>query len=129
MQKRPRLYLAASWSRLLELRGYAAELERVGCIITSRWLKQDPEIPFGMRSESKRFSLAVRDLADIRGSTALALFSGNGKNERGGRHFETGYAFSRGLRIYIVGERENVFHYHGIEMFPTFEELLEHVKG
>lgn len=43
----------------------------------------------------------------------------------GGKHFETGYAFAKGKRVYVVGEPENIFHFHrDVVRVATSKDLI-----
>lgn len=103
-----KLYLAGSWLRRDEIRKYADELKSIGIEITSRWLYSHGECT----SLEEEYSDALEDLDDIRKADALILFTSGpaGGYQTGGRHFETGYAWAKGLDLFIVGPRENIFH-------------------
>lgn len=91
-----------------------AELEVNGHEVTARWVngnhewegQNDDYIPEG---EAARY--AMEDLADIDGADLLIAFTEEPDSgfSRGGRHVEMGYALGKGVPIWIVGPRENVF--------------------
>jgi nucleoside 2-deoxyribosyltransferase len=106
------VYLAARYSRRLELCGYAAELESAGHRVTSRWLlgnHQAENEQLHRGAEAERF--AAEDLADVRAAALVVAFTEAPRtsNSRGGRHVEFGYALGIGIAVVIVGPRENVF--------------------
>lgn len=110
-----KVYLAARFSRLPELLGYKAELEAEGIEVTSRWLlgghewvgTNDEDIPVERNAE-----FAQDDIDDIHAADIMVCFTEPPRSgpARGGRHFEAGYAYARGLPILVCGYRENVFY-------------------
>lgn len=129
-----KLYLAARYSRRLELCGYREQLEALGFEVTSRWLDgehaqldgQWAGLPTETVSEWAR-----DDMEDIESAEFFILFSeepGNG-GRRGGRHVELGYAIASGAQCMIVGPRENTFHcLRDIQVFPTFKECIQFLE-
>ena len=121
-------YLAARYSRRLELCDYRADLEARGHSVPARWLLGNHQVEdlTSANEDSHVFpdeqaqKFAEEDLEDIVCATSLIAFSeppGTGPT-RGGRHFELGFVC--GVRfgrwpvnsepnIYIVGPPENVF--------------------
>jgi hypothetical protein len=69
------------------------------------------------------------DLQDIEAADTLVLFSEDPLigTPRGGRHFETGYAFGRGKRVVIVGGEENIFHY--LPSVIHYKSLQDFIDG
>lgn len=121
-----RVYLAARFSRLPELVSYRAELAELGVEVAARWLNgghewvgtPDDEIPV---AELRRF--AVEDIADIDSSDVVVCFTEPSRSgpARGGRHFEAGYAYAKGMTMLCVGDVENVFYaLDGIARFPDW---------
>jgi hypothetical protein len=122
-----RIYLAARYTRRLELCEYKAQLEELGCTVTSRWLNGSHQIsnlgvPIGDSGELlvEKGDRAAREMcehfakedrADVYAADIVIAFTEEPRSghSRGGRHVELGLAIARGKRIYIVGPRENVF--------------------
>ncbi len=129
-----KVYLAARYSRRDEMREHRKVLQAIGLQVTSRWLDEKSDTNGDMGEETDEFYIetAIKDLADIERADAFILFSENPLEgfKRGGRHFESGYAFKAKKVIYVVGEcKENVFHYlPGIVHFATFEDLTTDLK-
>ena len=101
-----KVYLAARYSRRLELQAKIPEIEFAGHTVVSRWVSGSND----GRSES--FS-AVQDENDIRSADVLILFTeqvGSGDRGSGGRHVEFGIAHALGKQTIVIGHRENVFH-------------------
>lgn len=118
-----RIYLAARYSRRLELCGYAAHLESLGHTVTSRWLlgnhqAENDELQRG--AEAERF--AREDLDDVDDADVVICFSEPPRTStsRGGRHVEFGYALALRKPLCVVGPRENVFACL-VEQVETFE--------
>ena len=106
-----KIYLAARWGRRSELRGYRDELEKMGHTVTSRWLDDHDTGD----ADNAAF-VATQDLDDIIDANALIFFGEDpllGLGKRGGRHVEFGFAFACAppKTVFLVGPRENVFHY------------------
>ncbi len=120
-----KIYLAAQYSRRLELLLYAADLTQIGDIVTARWLVGTHESADNDMSAWSRF--AAEDLEDIWAAHAVISFtepSGTGPS-RGGRHVEFGLAMALDKRLIVVGHRENIFHsLPAVEFFPCWDEYL-----
>lgn len=126
-----RIYLAARYSRINELNGYADKLRELGHVITSRWLDGDHQIDDkGLSCEADRPTrerFALEDIADLSDAELVITFTETPRssNSRGGRHVEFGYALGLGIVVAVVGPRENVFHcLPRCSVFETFDELL-----
>ena len=125
------LYLAARYSRRLELCDYAASMEARGHHITSRWLlgshqAENDQLQRG--AEAERF--AAEDLDDVRRAHAVIAFTEppRSNTSRGGRHVEFGYALGLGIPLVIVGPRENVFGCL-VDQFEGWETALVHLEA
>lgn len=123
-----RLYLAAKYSRRDELNRYAEDLRGLGHVVNCRWLSEH-DLPVGAPPEGG-LRFALDDIEDIRAADLLIAFTeepgkpGAGRN-RGGRHVELGIAIGRGMPVYVVGWRENVFCYlPEVIFFETWPEAL-----
>lgn len=97
--------------------------------MVSRWhrILAEAEASAGMggpADESVARFAAERNVTDIESCDVFAVLT-TGSLSRGGRHFETGYAFARGKRVVMVGGAEHAFHHlPGLEMVSP-EELTE----
>jgi hypothetical protein len=149
------VYLAARYSRRLELCRYREDLDRIGVSVTSRWLNGDHQIgdhgtPIGETGTSLiegyaggnspeaaalRLSFAQEDVSDVMAADIVISFTEPPRStaSRGGRHVEFGLALGLWLsqpggpagRLWVVGYRENVFHWlPWIQFFPTWEHAL-----
>jgi nucleoside 2-deoxyribosyltransferase len=118
-----RIYLAARYTRRLELCEYKAQLERLGCTITSRWLNgshqiSNQDVPLGDSGELlvEKGDRAAREMCehfakedreDVYSADIIIAFTEEPRSghSRGGRHVELGLAIARGKRIYSAGYR------------------------
>lgn len=109
-----RIYLAGSWDRREELKGYASQVMEAGYEVTSRWLLKDYVIGGKVDVQQEISTLAqpfaLEDVTDIRRADGILCFSDSNKSVRGGRHVELGIAVALEKSIVLVGPKENVFH-------------------
>lgn len=130
------VYLAARYSRKLEIKEKAKELENIGIKVTSRWLeeKADPDSNLNDAPDSLNRTVAIQDIEDIDKADVLILFTEDPEKEyrRGGRHFESGYAYGIDKPIITLGPRENVFHYIekviNVELWDELKANLKFLK-
>lgn len=105
-----KFYLAARYSRHPEMRDHRTMLELYKHTVTSRWINgkhvsEDPDTAA---------AFAAEDLADIVLADAVVCFNEEPRvpnTSRGGRHVEFGFAYALHKPIYLVGPKENVFHW------------------
>lgn len=111
-------YLAASFPQRAEARKIA---EMIPAVCTSRWLHGKHE-EYGTEAE-----FAATDVDDVRSAEAIIVLTGDSRT-RGGRHTELGIALALGKKCYIVGPREQVFHYHPeVIQCDSITELLHNL--
>lgn len=128
---RGKVYLAARYSRREELCGYRDKLSAAGYEVTSRWLNGDHQVDDkGLSAEADptdRERFAREDYEDVVAADTLIAFTEaqRSSNSRGGRHVELGIALGRGMRVYIVGPRENVFCCLSQVDVGSFEEVFD----
>lgn len=134
-----RIYLAARYSRRLELCGYREQLRALGHTVQAVWLDGEHQIsdtgaPIGEHGEALvegalrpgerlsqtdqsdraarlRQKFAQDDFRDVATCELLIAFTEEPRsgNSRGGRHVELGIALGQMKRVWIVGPRENIF--------------------
>ena len=129
-----KFYLAARYARRNELREYREILQQHGAIVTSNWLNETSPLDGNLNNEKEEFYVhtANVDLQDIDAADALVFFSEDPLVgvPRGGRHFEMGYAHAKGKSVYVIGVKENVFHYRArVYHYDTFEKFLKAIKS
>lgn len=137
------VYLAARFSRRLELCRYRNDLASFGIEVNSRWLNGGHQLdnegrPLGDDGERLfeagapevdhyRAKFAIDDYQDVMAAHALVAFTEEPRsgNSRGGRHVELGIALGVGKPVYVVGPRENVFCWlPEVEQHDTWLDLL-----
>jgi hypothetical protein len=137
-----RIYLAARYSRRLELCEYRAQLQAIGHEVTSRWLngahqvyldgeplgpEQEALIESGGAAPELRGRFAAEDWNDLTSADLVINFTEppRSKASRGGRHVEFGAALALEIRCIVVGPRENVFHcLPEVAWFETWPEAF-----
>ena len=124
------VYIAAPFSYKDDLKSFRAELEERRIEVTSRWLDEcaAPTATLDQFPDDYHLDTTNTDINDINRCNVLVLFTidplGPPK-PRGGRHWETGYAYAKGKEIVIIGPRENIFHYlPDVKVFSTKTEAL-----
>jgi hypothetical protein len=128
-----RVYLAARFSKKTEVKKLSGDLKRSGIVVTSRWLDEPVDENTGLNQVTTEYTerVALADVEDIDEAEFFVLFSENPESTwpRGGRHFETGYAYARGKRIIICGPKENVFHsLPGVVITPSWKETVDFLE-
>ena len=124
------IYLAARYSRRLELVAYRTQLQEAGHEVTSRWLNGEHESLDADWTQIPREQVAEwaeQDLEDIDEADVVIVFTEAQPvgRRRGGYHVETGFALAQEKLLAIVGPRENTFHcLDEVEVFQIFEECL-----
>ncbi len=127
------IYFAARYSRRLEMRGYAQELENLGHSIASQWIdtgdNQQDDHDFEL---SERCGFAKQDWDDLRTANCMICFTEAPKTaSRGGRHVEYGMALATARelswwgtvrRFFIACQRWN-FSKPGIRHLRRYKSL------
>lgn len=142
-----RIYLAARYSRRMELCGYRDRLVAAGHTVQAVWLNGEHQIsdrgtPIGESGEALvegddgstsgesarlRERFAHEDFRDVAACDLLIAFTEQPRSgaSRGGRHVELGIALGQDKRVWIVGPRENIFCWlKEVRQFETFDEAL-----
>ncbi len=130
------VYLAARYSRKDEIKQKSLELIDMGINCTSRWLDEKCSPTTTMAETGDAFCLEVAntDIEDIDRADVLVLFTENPEIPfvRGGRHFESGYAYAKGIQTLTCGPKENVFHHlqkiANFDNWETIKEVLQTIK-
>lgn len=140
-KRRIKVYLAARYSRRLELCGYRNELKAAGYNVCARWLDGEHQLatdgtPIGedgaalvegtlrpgefvseheltARAAALRTKFALDDLEDVSTANVVISFTEPPRStaNRGGRHVEFGIALIKAQVVVVVGHRENIFHW------------------
>lgn len=128
-----KIYLAARYSRREELCQYREALKSLGHEVTSRWLNgnhqaENDELDKGAAAEL----FASEDLDDVIESQLVISFTETPRTtqSRGGRHVEFGVAIGRGIPVWVVGPRENVFHCLGhVDQFDSWDKAFTAIES
>jgi nucleoside 2-deoxyribosyltransferase len=114
-----KVYVAARWDDRDYAVAVKAALEKNGLIVTSTWLTpHDNQSMDALKAKQGAVAAAreraIKDFEDIDESDVLLVLSPKSghRNGTGGKHVETGYAMANSKPVFVVGERENIFHYH-----------------
>lgn len=125
---RLRFYIAGTYADLPRLRTFADKLTGLGHEVTASWLHDDahnPTLVFGEADEAgdaARRKYAVTKLQDIIRANGFILFGEPEAPPFGEaeahlpadcteRHVEFGYAMAGDKAIFVIGDKENNFHY------------------
>ena len=106
------------------------KIVKMGHVCTSRWIDYDEEFEHGDHSVAEKRRLAIMDEADVRAATGglILIASAKGQNVPGGKHVETGLALAYGLPVYVLGRRENIFHWHPrVRVFSGCGQMLAYM--
>jgi hypothetical protein len=121
-----RIYIAGKYearTRLIEWRG---RLKALGQEVTSSWLDETPKRD--EVSPDYERELAMRDVAEVNASDLLILDTLD-PTEIGGREVEFGIAYLRGLDLWIVGPKRNIFHQLADKTFIDWPDVLNEFRG
>ena len=122
-----KIYLAANYSRHPEMREVRTILEEQGFRVTARWINGFHEALEG-QPNSRNATFASEDWEDLHDSNLMIWYATDTPEQRGrgGRHVEFGLALAWGIQIFVIGRKENVFHW--LEQVQHFESLDEVLK-
>ena len=137
------IYLAASYSRRIEMLEYAGELEALGYKIGAEWVTKGHEYPDDpyLAKRAVESWWAMADFRDIFHARTVINFTepedGPPSRRRGGRHVELGLALGMSEQprqslktIILIGPCENIFHtLPVIKHFDTWEGFLAEVAA
>ena len=120
-----RIYLAARYRRLDEMRRYANDLLTRGHQVTSRWLQGDHQAP-GALNDPSWADIAQEDVDDVLAADAVVSFAEPDRGGGGGRHVEFGIGLASGKRLLVVGQAEHLFHtVQPVEVYASWPDALE----
>ena len=120
-----RLYLAARYALKDTIAQAADYLQKRGHIIMSDWHKEvhPPNVKVQDLPHEENQMLAMKDFNQIHSSEAMLFWAEHPDTAtvRGGRHVEFGIGLALNKQIYVLGPKENIFHY------LTFK--VKHIDG
>lgn len=143
-KKVKQVYLAARYSRREELCKYRKELQDLGYNVQARWLDGNHQLYNGVpirkigenlvegednpEANQLRVKFAQDDMQDCSAADIIINFTEPPRNTttRGGRHVEFGIGLALGKKLYVVGPRENIFHWLPVvEVFESWDGLFK----
>lgn len=133
MKKKLSVYLASRHEDRDDIIKVRKFLLKHGIEVTSRWLLEGGVLKTPIVENEKEGSIHVlkNDLEDIDAADAVVVFSPKKAfgNSTGGRHVEFGYALGTKKPLFLVGWRENVFHWHEcVTVVRHKKDLLTYLK-
>ncbi len=107
-------------------------LIEVGHEVTSRWITEDTNFHNGVDAytDEERTRISVIDEEDVRKAEdgLILIAEQEGRCVPGGKHVETGIALGLGRPIYVIGRKENIFHWHPkVTIFKDVNEFLTYI--
>jgi hypothetical protein len=108
-------------------------LHTLGHSVTARWITADTKFGHGLSAytDQERRTLTLWDEEDVRAAAdgLVLIAEKDGRFVPGGKHVETGMALALGRRVFVIGRRENIFHWHPlVEVFPDEDAFIEFVR-
>jgi len=100
-----KIYIASPHDCADFVRELADVLEEDSHDVVSTWFRQDVGYVPDMSNK------AINDMDDIRSADGIIIYNPKSHNSRGGFHTELGIALALEKRIFLLGERTNVFHW------------------
>ena len=128
------VFLSAPYSRKEQIRRVAQECENVGAEVISDWHLEpySPNMTLTDVPDSFLSSTACKDFHQVRCCHVFIFFaeSSTTPTVRGGRHVEFGMALCSDCEIWVIGEKENIFHHlPNIIHFANEEQCLEALEA
>jgi nucleoside 2-deoxyribosyltransferase len=129
-----KVYVAARWDDRDDALLIKDFILKAGLICTSTWLTPHDDQSMDSLKQSaieKPRQRAIKDFEDIDACDVYLVYSPkkSHRNGTGGKHVEMGYAMAKGKPCVLVGERENIFHYHPtvrvVDGVANFLKLME----
>lgn len=122
------VYVASRYERRADAREFADRLPSVRCSCVATWIYSAPEetaLTAGVPDAVRRH-WAERDWQDVSRADCLVLLSDPEMTPlRGGKHVETGIALGTCKPVIVIGNRENIFHWHPlVRLVQTTDEAL-----
>lgn len=126
MTIKPKIYLAARYSRIEEMQDYRAQLQSLGYAVTSRWVDGNHRMSPGPGADAASQLFAIEDRTDVLAAELVIVFAEKQRTPtRGGRMVEMGIALGAGIPVICVGEHENVFfHLPEVVVVRDFSTVL-----
>lgn len=123
-------YLSAPYSRKEEMKIFAEKAKLCGANVVASWIDEShaPNVKMCEVNEELLVEYAFRDLTEAQTAELVVFFSEEPTTPmvRGGRHVEFGVCLNSACIIFVIGPKENIFHYlPKVRHFETEEECLQ----
>lgn len=122
-----KIYIAASYLRRDDAKRLRARLRDAGHVIICRWIDGPEPVEQYIHSDALMEEFCSKDFEDVIKAQALVCITGDapGQKTRGGKHTEFGIALGTGMRVFLLGPREQIFHWHrAVRIAATESELI-----
>ena len=118
-----KFYLSGRYRDRLFYQGIRQKLQHMGHEVTSTWIDEDATLP--PESIGTRF-VAERDVREIGGSDVVLSDTREpfSPHSGGGREFERGIAYGRGIHLWRVGPKRQAFHFLDEEEFHDWDAFF-----
>lgn len=118
----PRIFVSTALVNRVAAAAAARDLERAGCVVTSRWICRPPvpdiQADIAIAQADSRDNLADIDAADL-----FVLLTVPGKGT--GHHFEAGYAMAHETPMVLVGPVTSIFQHLADQHFEDWPTAME----
>jgi hypothetical protein len=109
-------------------------LQTSGHVVTARWITADKKFHRGVEAytDAERTAISVMDEEDVREATdgLVLIAEPPGQMVPGGKHVETGMALALGRPVFVIGRKENIFHWHpAVRVFADLDALMAHLAA
>ena len=120
-----KIYIAGFFNTRARLWEYRDALIKQGHNVVSSWLNEKPK-PEHMNEADFFKHTAIKDLAEVLSSDCILVDTFD-VSPRGGREFESGYAWADPNRLfYTVGPRRNIFHHLADQTWGTWPQVIDY---
>lgn len=135
------IYLATAFEERAAALAIKESLEAAGAVVISTWLTPDDNLSMNALAKNEDtmhhecFTRAAKDREEIQRAHVFVLYKPKAIHKvptTGGHHTEVGIALGAGKPIFIIGARENVFHYlPEVTVVPDVQSLIRalHLNG
>ena len=123
IQRKMKIYIAASYTRIKEAKFLGEALEEIGFIVVSNW-HQDHDDP--VDADYLSGSRAIRDQYAIESCNLFVELIGD-EGSRGGRHCELGMALAWNKKIILIGEPDGCV-FQNLPWLPRMKDVEEFLR-
>ncbi len=128
-----KIYLAAMYGQMMEMRDVRDRLVAAGYEVTSQWIdNKEGDSVDGAAEKVRLRAGAEMDVADVLRADVLVAFSleRGTMHTGGGRHVEFGVALQADMPIVVVGPKgEHIFHYWpGVRHVADVDALVDFLE-